>query len=60
MKADEKNKEASSFIPNLRDRTQREPRTPENKEQMVLRRKKKVNYAESSDSDEYVEGSKVL
>ncbi|RIA80493.1 hypothetical protein C1645_745217 [Glomus cerebriforme] len=58
MKADEKNKEASSFIPNLRDRTQREPRTPENKEQMVLRRKKKVNYAESSDSDEYVEGSK--
>ncbi|PKK58809.1 hypothetical protein RhiirC2_316021 [Rhizophagus irregularis] len=60
MKADEKNKEASSFIPNLQDRTQCELRTPENKEQMVLRRKKKVNYAESSDSDEYVEGSKVL
>ncbi|CAB4377176.1 unnamed protein product [Rhizophagus irregularis] len=58
MKADEKNKEASSFIPNLQDRTQCELRTPENKEQMVLRRKKKVNYAESSDSDEYVEGSK--
>ncbi|CAB4410049.1 unnamed protein product [Rhizophagus irregularis] len=61
MKANEKNKEASSFIPNLRDRTQREPRMPENKEQMgpiVLRRKKKVNYAESSDSDKYVEGFK--
>lgn len=60
MKADKKNKEASSFIPNLWDHTQRELRTPENKEQMVLRRKKKVNYAESSDSDEYVEESKVL
>ncbi|CAI2178662.1 12915_t:CDS:2 [Funneliformis geosporum] len=61
MKTDEKNEEASPIIPNPQDRTQREPRTPENEGEhssgMVFRRKKKVNYAGSpisSDSDDYV------
>ncbi|CAG8593522.1 10791_t:CDS:2 [Funneliformis caledonium] len=59
--------EASPIItsPNLRDHTQHEqdrPRTPENNLQgeMVLRKKKKVHYTESSSSDYdgYIEGSK--
>ncbi|CAG8715574.1 5645_t:CDS:2, partial [Funneliformis mosseae] len=63
----EEAEEASPIItsPNLRDHTQYEqdrPRTPENNLQgeMVLRKKKKVRYTESSssDSDGYVEGSK--